>query len=411
MGRAAAGQGMERGNAGRARRVLLAPLGVERDRVRRAGLPARLRAAGRRSARELGGGARVRDRPGRRRQAARSCNEADPPRSADAGSWSAETARQRLRVPARPSIAGRSRPARMAATTTSDEVDLVIVGCGAGGGTLAQRLARKGWRVVVLEAGPFWDPDRDWVSDEAGSHDIYWTEERIIGGADPVELGKNNSGRGVGGSMVHYAGYCPRFHPSDFEVRTRDGVGADWPISYADLRRHYERLELELPVAGRLLALGRPAPVPAHRPSDRRRRRPGPRGCPQARNRDAGRAGRDRQRHVRQPPPLHLPRFLPAGLQGQRQGLARWSPTSPTRSLTEPRSATHCMATRIEVDEGSGRVTGVTYVHERPRALPARRRSCPVPAIRSRRPGCCCTRPAAGSPTASPTATTRSAAT
>jgi pyruvate dehydrogenase (quinone) len=33
-----------------------------------------------------------------------------------------------------------------------------------------------------FEAGPFWDPDRDWVSDEAGSHDLYWTEERIIGG-------------------------------------------------------------------------------------------------------------------------------------------------------------------------------------------------------------------------------------
>ena len=84
----------------------------------------------------------------------------------------------------------------------------------------------------MLESGPFWDPDADWVSDEAGSHRLYWTEERVIGGSDPVELGKNNSGHGVGGSMVHYAGYCPRFHPSDFEVRTRDGVGADWPISY-----------------------------------------------------------------------------------------------------------------------------------------------------------------------------------
>ena len=84
----------------------------------------------------------------------------------------------------------------------------------------------------MLEAGPFWDPDQDWVSDEAGSHRLYWTEQRVIGGSDPVELGKNNSGHGVGGSMIHYAGYCPRFHPSDFEVRTRDGVGEDWPISY-----------------------------------------------------------------------------------------------------------------------------------------------------------------------------------
>jgi choline dehydrogenase-like flavoprotein len=143
-----------------------------------------------------------------------------------------------------------------------DEVDLVIVGAGAGGSVLAQRLARRGWRIAVLEAGPFWDPDEDWVSDEAGAHELYWTEKRIVGGEDPVELGKNNSGRGVGGSMVHYAGYAPRFHPSDFETFTRDGVGADWPISYRDLKPHYERLELELPVAGQDWPWGDPHSYP-----------------------------------------------------------------------------------------------------------------------------------------------------
>lgn len=144
----------------------------------------------------------------------------------------------------------------------NEEVDLVVVGAGAGGSVLAQRLARAGWRIVILEAGPFWHPDEDWVSDEAGSHELYWTQKRIIGGSDPVELGKNNSGRGVGGSMVHYAGYTPRFHPSDFETFTRDRVGADWPISYADLRPHYERLELELPVAGQDWPWGHPHRYP-----------------------------------------------------------------------------------------------------------------------------------------------------
>jgi choline dehydrogenase-like flavoprotein len=143
-----------------------------------------------------------------------------------------------------------------------DAVDMLIIGCGAGGGVLAQRLARAGWRVVVLEAGPFWDPDRDWVSDEAGSHALYWTDKRLIGGSDPVEMGKNNSGRGVGGSMTHFAGYTPRFHPSDFETRARDGVGADWPISYADLRPHFERLERELPVAGERWPWGDPHSYP-----------------------------------------------------------------------------------------------------------------------------------------------------
>jgi choline dehydrogenase-like flavoprotein len=143
-----------------------------------------------------------------------------------------------------------------------DEVDLVIVGAGAGGSVLAQRLARAGWTIVIIEAGPFWHPDEDWVSDEAGSHHLYWTQKRIIGGADPVELGKNNSGRGVGGSMVHYAGYCPRFHPSDFSTQTLDGVGADWPVSYEDLRPHYERVERELPVAGQDWPWGYPHRYP-----------------------------------------------------------------------------------------------------------------------------------------------------
>jgi len=131
-----------------------------------------------------------------------------------------------------------------------DEVDLVIVGAGAGGSVLTQRLARAGWRIVCLDAGPFWDPDKDWSSDERGAHVLYWTEPRLIGGSDPVPLGSNNSGRGVGGSMVHYAGYVPRLHPSDFATYTNNGVGADWPISYGELRTSYEDIEAELPVAG-----------------------------------------------------------------------------------------------------------------------------------------------------------------
>jgi choline dehydrogenase-like flavoprotein len=149
--------------------------------------------------------------------------------------------------PHRRAIPGR---ASMRRYPDRDVVDMCIVGAGAGGSVLAQRLARRGWRIVILEAGPFWDPDEDWVSDEAGAHDLYWTEPRVIGGDDPVELGKNNSGRGVGGSMVHFAGYTPRFHPSDFRTRTLDGVGADWPIAYEDLAPHYAEVERELPVAG-----------------------------------------------------------------------------------------------------------------------------------------------------------------
>src|SRR5436190_5846400 len=151
---------------------------------------------------------------------------------------------------------------RMARYPKTAPVDMLIVGAGAGGLVLAQRLARAGWKVCVLEKGPFWDPDRDWVSDEKGSHALYWTDKRIIGGADPVEMGKNNSGQGVGGSMTHFAGYTPRFHPSDFEVHTRDGVAADWPISYWDLKPYFERIERELPVAGQDWPWGDPHTYP-----------------------------------------------------------------------------------------------------------------------------------------------------
>jgi choline dehydrogenase-like flavoprotein len=154
---------------------------------------------------------------------------------------------------------------RMRRFADDDEVDVVIVGCGAGGSTILQRLAHAGWSAVGIEAGPFWDPENDWVSDEAGSHKLYWTEPRVIGGSDPVPLGSNNSGRGVGGSMVHYAGYVPRFHPSDFRTFTNDGVGADWPIEYSELAPYYDDIEAELPVAGDDWPWGDPHCYP-HRP-------------------------------------------------------------------------------------------------------------------------------------------------
>ena len=131
-----------------------------------------------------------------------------------------------------------------------EEVDFCIVGVGSAGGVLLQRLARAGFRVVGIEAGPFWDTERDWVSDEAGSHKLYWTNQRITGGEDPITLGENNSGQGVGGGSVHWASFTPRFHPSDFRVLSSDGMGVDWPISYDDLKPYYELLEKEMPVSG-----------------------------------------------------------------------------------------------------------------------------------------------------------------
>jgi choline dehydrogenase-like flavoprotein len=132
----------------------------------------------------------------------------------------------------------------------SEEVDFCIIGSGAGGGVLAQRLAKFGFSVVVLEAGPWHDTEDVMVSDEAGSAHLYWTDLRITGGEEPLELGANNSGRGVGGSTIHYAGFAPRLHPSDFRVRTLDGVAADWPLTYEDLEPYFVAMEREYPVSG-----------------------------------------------------------------------------------------------------------------------------------------------------------------
>lgn len=245
----------------------------------------------------------------------------------------------------------------------TDEVDIVIVGAGAGGSVLAQRLARAGWRVVILEAGPFWHPDEDWVSDEAGSHELYWTQKRIIGGADPIEMGKNNSGRGVGGSMVHYAGYTPRFHPSDFVTRSVDGVGADWPIAYEDLRPHYETVERELPVAGQDWPWGHPhtypfSPHPVSEAASRLWRgaiecgitmKVGPVGIVN------GTFG-------------NRPHCIYRGycLQGCKVN-AKASPYVthlPDALAHRVEIRADSMAVRVEVDDASGRATGVRYVRE-----------------------------------------------
>jgi choline dehydrogenase-like flavoprotein len=245
----------------------------------------------------------------------------------------------------------------------TDEVDMCIVGAGAGGSVLAQRLARAGWRVVILEAGPFWHPDEDWVSDEAGSHELYWTQKRIIGGADPIEMGKNNCGRGVGGSMVHYAGYCPRFHPSDFSTLSADGVGADWPITYEDIRPHYETVERELPVAGQSWPWGYPHTYPfsPHPISEAAsvlwrgaiaqgiKMRVGPVGIVN------GTFG-------------NRPHCIYRGwcLQGCKVN-AKASPYVthlPDALAHDVEVRASCMAARVEVDPATGRALGVTYIRE-----------------------------------------------
>lgn len=131
-----------------------------------------------------------------------------------------------------------------------EEVDAVVIGTGAGGAPLTARLAQAGLRVVALEAGRWWDPANDFATDERAQSKLYWNDERLSAGGDPVHFGRNNSGTGVGGTTLHYTAFVPRAQPDDFLLHTEFGVGADWPISYGDLAPYYDELERFLGVSG-----------------------------------------------------------------------------------------------------------------------------------------------------------------
>ena len=116
-----------------------------------------------------------------------------------------------------------------------DVVDAVVIGTGAGGAPVLARLAQAGLKVVALEAGCEWQPARDFATDETEQNKLFWLDERISDGADPLAFGKNNSGIGVGGSTLHYTAYTPRAQPDDFRLYSQFGAGVDWPIGYQDL--------------------------------------------------------------------------------------------------------------------------------------------------------------------------------
>ncbi len=135
-----------------------------------------------------------------------------------------------------------------------EEVDAIVIGTGAGGGPLLARLASKGLKVVALEAGKWHDP-RNFATDEKAQNFLFWLDERLSAGKNPVAFGANNSGIGVGGSTIHYTAYTPRALPEDFRIRTDFGVGFDWPLSYEELEPYYDEVEAFIGVSG-------PSPYP-----------------------------------------------------------------------------------------------------------------------------------------------------
>ena len=135
--------------------------------------------------------------------------------------------------------------------STTETVDVVVIGTGAGGAPVLARLAVAGLTVVALEAGRWWkDPSTDFATDEIAASKLYWLGERLSAGDTPTAFGSNNSGTGVGGSTLHWGAYVPRADSRDLKVRSEFGVGEDWPLSYADLKPYYKEVERFLGVSG-----------------------------------------------------------------------------------------------------------------------------------------------------------------
>jgi choline dehydrogenase-like flavoprotein len=133
-----------------------------------------------------------------------------------------------------------------------EAVDFVIVGTGAGGGTLACRLAEMGFSVVALDAGPYFRPLEDFASDETEQTKLYWLDHRITDGANPITMGGKNSGKAVGGSTVHFAMVSLRFRPEWFRSRSALGYGVDWPLDWREMWKYYAAAERALSISGPL---------------------------------------------------------------------------------------------------------------------------------------------------------------
>jgi len=160
---------------------------------------------------------------------------------------------------------------------TSDEVDFVIIGSGAAGGILAKELSTNGFRVVVLEQGPYLT-EADFTHNEIE----VFAQNKLTNHPElqpntfrktPEEKAKPQRalmyGRCVGGTSVHFTANFWRFHEIDFIERSKIGPIAgtgftDWPITYADLEPYYTKVEWEIGVSG--LAGASPFDSPRSKP-------------------------------------------------------------------------------------------------------------------------------------------------
>jgi choline dehydrogenase-like flavoprotein len=140
-----------------------------------------------------------------------------------------------------------------------ERADVVVVGAGPSGAIVSHTLATRGFSVVCLEQG-------DWVnpSDYPANHPEWelliqrsWHHDpniRALPADYPVDASDSDMSpvmfNAVGGSTIFYGAEWPRLMPSDFRVRSLDGVAADWPVSYADIVPYYEQVDAFIGASG-----------------------------------------------------------------------------------------------------------------------------------------------------------------